>query len=71
VDRWLWICPWIGLLGAIVTLWLFGLSLLSALGIAFLLSCPAVVVWTLRESRRAFGPRDRMLEQLSRREGRP
>ena len=34
MDRWLWICLWLGLLGMIVTLWLFGLSLLSALGIA-------------------------------------
>lgn len=56
MDRWLWICPWIGLVGAAATLWLFGLSWLSALGVAFLLACPAVAVWTVRESRKVFGP---------------
>ena len=66
MERWLWICPWVGLVGAIVTFWYFGLSLLSALGVAFLLACPAVGIWTWRESGRALGERDRLYERLGR-----
>ena len=69
MERWLWVCPWVGVAGAIVTFWFFGLSLLAALGIAFLLSCPAVGIWTWRESSRVFGERDRLQERLTRGSG--
>ena len=65
MDRWLWLCPIVGLAGAGVLLWAFGFTWLSALGIAFLISCPAVGIWTLREARASFGERDRLLNQLT------
>ena len=61
--------PVVGLAVGIALLWLFGLSWLSALGIAFLISCPAMVLWTLREARAAFGLRERMLDELRLRGG--
>lgn len=69
MKQWLWVCPWIGLVAAIVSFAYFGLSFLSALGIAFLLACPAVGAWTWRESGRALGERDRRLELLTRESG--
>ena len=69
MERWLWLCPVVGLAAGIALLWLFGLSWLSALGIAFLISCPAMVLWTLREARAAFGLRQRMLDELRLRGG--
>ena len=65
MDRWLWLCPIVGLAGAGVVLWAFGFTWLSALGIAFLISCPALGIWTLREARSSFGERDRLLAQLT------
>jgi hypothetical protein len=59
MDRWLWLCPVAGLAGAAVVLWAFGFAWLSALGIAFLISCPALGIWTLREARASFAERDR------------
>lgn len=69
MKQWLWVCPWIGLVGAIVAFGYFGFSFLSALGIAFLLACPAIGVWTWRESGRTFGQRDRMFERLTKGSG--
>jgi hypothetical protein len=66
IERWLWLCPVVGLAAGIALLWLFGLTWLSALGIAFLVSCPAMAIWTLREARAAFGLRDRMLDEFER-----
>ena len=51
MDRWLWLCPPIGIAGAVFTLTFFGFTWLSALGVAFLVACPALVVCTLREAR--------------------
>lgn len=65
MDRWLWLCPIVGLAGAAVLLWAYGFTWLSALGIAFLISCPALCVWTLREARSSFGLRDRLLDQIT------
>ena len=65
MDRWLWLCPIVGIAGAGVVLWVFGFTWLSALGIAFLISCPAVGIWTLREARSSLGERDRLSSQLS------
>jgi len=46
-DRVLWLCVPIGILAVVLILLLFGLSLWSALAIAFLIVCPLVVVWVL------------------------
>ena len=51
-DRILWLCPAIGLIGGAVILWLFGVSLWTAVGIMFLIACPLVVVWVLATARR-------------------
>jgi len=51
-DRILWICPVIGLIAGAVVLWLFGLTLWTALGIMFLVACPLVVVWVMVIARR-------------------
>lgn len=51
-DRILWLCPAIGLIAGAVVLWLFGLSLWTAVGIMFLVACPLVVVWVLAIARR-------------------
>ena len=64
MERWLWLCPPISLVGAAAALWVYGFSVLSALGIAFLLSCPAVVYWTIRECRNAFAARDGLADSL-------
>lgn len=60
MDRWLWLCPIIGVVGAGVLFWAYGFGWLSALGFAFLVACPALVVWTLREAKSAFAARDRL-----------
>ena len=46
-DRLLWLGVPIGIVALVVILLLFGLSLWSALAIAFLIVCPLVVVWAL------------------------
>lgn len=51
-DRILWLCPAIGLIAVAVVLWLLGPSLLTAVGIMFLIACPLVVVWALAIARR-------------------
>ena len=51
-DRILWLCPAIGLIAVAVVLWLLGPSLLTAVGIMFLIACPLVVVWVLAIARR-------------------
>lgn len=60
MDRWLWLCPIIGVVAAGVLFWAYGFGWLSALGFAFLVACPALVVWTLREAHSAFAARDRL-----------
>lgn len=46
-DRLLWLCIPIGIVTLLVILLLFGLSVWSALAIAFLIACPLVVAWML------------------------
>jgi hypothetical protein len=60
-DRLLWLCVPIGILALVVILILFGLSLWSALAIAFLIVCPLVVVRVLVAERGlpGSGSRDR------------
>lgn len=44
-DRWLWLCPILGVVLAAVVLMLFGLTFWSALLAALLLVCPALILW--------------------------
>ena len=44
-DRWLWLCPALGVLLAAVVLMLFGVNVWSALLAALLLVCPAMLLW--------------------------
>ena len=46
-DRVLWLCVPIGIVALAAILLLFGLSVWSALAIAFLIACPLVVAWVL------------------------
>ena len=46
-DRVLWLCVPIGIVALAAILLLFGLSVWSALAIAFLIACPLMVVWVL------------------------
>lgn len=56
VQRWLWLCPVLGIALAAAVLLLFGLSWRTALLAALLLVCPALLLWgiveVLRELRR-------------------
>ena len=44
-DRWLWLCPVLGIVLAATVLMLFGLTFWSALLAALLLVCPALILW--------------------------
>ena len=44
-DRWLWLCPALGVLLAAVVLMLFDFNVWSALLAALLLVCPAMLLW--------------------------
>ena len=44
-DRWLWLCPALGVLLAAVVLLLFDFNVWSALLAALLLVCPAMLLW--------------------------
>lgn len=56
--------PLFGLAGAALTLWVFGLTWLSALGIAFLIGGSAFAAWTLQESTRALREHQRLLDDI-------
>ncbi len=45
--RWSWLCPWLAIALAAAVLMLFGLTWWSALLAAFLLVCPALMLWGL------------------------
>lgn len=45
--RWSWLCPWLAIALAAVVLMLFGLTWWSAILAAFLLVCPALLLWGL------------------------
>jgi hypothetical protein len=63
MDRWLSLCGAIGLAAAAITLAFFGFTWLSALRVAFLIACPALAVWTLREARASRQLRNRVIER--------
>lgn len=44
-NRWLWLCPLLGILVAAGVLVAFGFSIWTALLAALLLVCPALIVW--------------------------
>lgn len=46
-NRWLWLCPLLGVALAAFALAVFGLSWWSALVAAALLVCPALILWAL------------------------
>lgn len=50
-DRLLWLCPIAGLAAAAVILWLFGLTLWTALVLVLLATCPLVLLWSLAAER--------------------
>jgi hypothetical protein len=44
-DRWLWLCPLLGVVMAAVVLMVFGFTLWGAVLAALMLVCPAILVW--------------------------
>ena len=46
-SRLLWICPFLGLFAGAAVLWIFGVTLWTALVLVFLVACPLVVAWVL------------------------
>ena len=50
-DQLLWICPIAALVAAAALLWLFGLRLWTALGVALLVACPLSIAWALLAER--------------------
>lgn len=66
MKHWLTICISIGLVAAIVILFVFGLTWYSALGIAFLMVCPIIVLVVMREERTSSKLRDRLLAEIDR-----
>ena len=57
VQRWLWLCPVLGIALAAAVLLLFGLSWRTALLAALLLVCPALLVWGIAEVLNELGRR--------------
>lgn len=66
MKPWLSICISIGLVAAIVILFVFGWTWYSALGIALLLVCPIIVLVVMREERTSSKLRDRLLDEIDR-----
>ena len=52
INQWLWLCPALAIVVAAWVLMAFGLSFWSGLFAAFLLFCPAVIVWGVLTTRR-------------------
>ena len=50
-DRLLWICPFAAIAIAAVILWLFGLTLWTAIVAALLIGCPLAIAWSLLTER--------------------
>jgi len=62
VQRWLWLCPALGIAVATAVLVVFGFSWRTALLAALLLACPALLLWggvmLVRELRRQRAPKN-------------
>jgi protein-S-isoprenylcysteine O-methyltransferase Ste14 len=52
MQRWLWLCPLLGLVMAAVVLYLWGLSWWTAILAALMLVCPITILWGLITLRR-------------------
>lgn len=55
-DRFLWVCPIVLVIATAALLWVFDFTFWTALGVAFLLACPASVAWAML-AERLVGPR--------------
>lgn len=53
LDRWMWICPLLAVLLAAIVLAGWGVNGWSALLVALLLACPAVLIWATVQLRRS------------------
>jgi hypothetical protein len=51
IDHWLWLCPALAIVVGVSVPIAFGLSLWTGLFFAFVLFCPAVIIWGLVTSR--------------------
>lgn len=52
IERLLWICPIVSIAAIAVFLWVFGLTLWTAVAAGVLLGCPIAVAWVLIAERR-------------------
>jgi membrane protein implicated in regulation of membrane protease activity len=55
-DRLLWLCPFAAIAVAAAILWLFGLTVWTAIAAALLIGCPLAIAWALLTER--IGKRD-------------
>ncbi|MFZ5510030.1 MAG: hypothetical protein ACOZCP_08245 [Pseudomonadota bacterium] len=55
MNRWLWLCPLFAILLAAGVLVLWGFTWITALIVALLLVCPALMIWGVWYTRRAPG----------------
>jgi hypothetical protein len=64
-GRWVWVCPLLALALAAAILLLWGVTFWTAIGVALLLVCPAIIIWAMLY----FGRdevRDKLLEDYRR-----
>jgi predicted benzoate:H+ symporter BenE len=52
MNKWAWLCPWLAIALAAAVLVLWGLTLWTALVVALLLACPAIMLWAAIKLRR-------------------
>ena len=52
MNNWGWLCPWFSIALAAAVLVLWGLTLRTALVIALLMVCPAIMFWVAIKTRR-------------------
>ena len=53
MNKWTWLCPWLAIALAAAVLVLWGLTLWTALLVALLLVCPAIMLWGVIKLRRS------------------
>lgn len=52
MNKWGWLCPWLSIALAATVLAVWGLTWWTALVIALLLVCPAIMLWGVIKMRR-------------------
>jgi hypothetical protein len=57
LERILWLCPLLSLLGAAALLWLFGFTFATSIVAAILVACPIAVAWALIAERLGRSPK--------------